>query len=402
MIKTLKDERTGAFPTPRQLLLLRAIFGRGDVLFHAFNDWKKSVNIETDIDPGSYRLLPMLYHSLKTNGIEDPLLGKLKGIYKQTWVKNNFLFITSKHILLLLEKHGINTLVLKGAAMALHYYQDFGLRSMQDFDILIPVQHRKEAINLLLKNGFYPVLLSKSRLSESFLTIQHSWGFINPAKQNIDLHWHTMYECLTLEANDFFWNGAEDLTVFGVNTKTLNASDQIVHICAHGISGNVVPPIRWIADTIMIIEKSGDTIDWDRIVLIAQKYNLNLILHKSLTYLYETFYENIPVAFLDKLSRLPVKHYMVWEWKIRTRPVTSFGDALHMINRYFRYQGQMDDPHLLRLPFFPLGLFTFAYYVSAQKSFLTFVWWMIKKTIKRSIRLFHHINKIILKKRRIL
>ncbi len=401
MIKTLKYERTGAFPSHQQLLLLRAIFGQNDAQFHAFNDWKKTVNFETDIDPGSYRLLPLLYNSLKKNGINDPLLGKLKGIYKQTWVKNNFLFITSKHILHLFENQGIKTLVLKGAALALRYYQDLGLRSMQDFDILVPIRHRREAINLLRTNGFYPVILSKSRLSESFLNIQHSWGFINPAKQNVDLHWHTMYECLTLEANDFFWNGADDLVVFGIKTKTLNASDQIIHICAHGISGNVVPPVRWIADAIMIIDKSGDTIDWDRIVYVAQKYSLNLILYKSLTYLYETFYRNIPVAFLDKLSRLPVKRYMLWEWKIRTRPVTSFGDALHMINRYFRYRGQMDDPHLRKVPFFPLGLFTFAYYVSAQTSFLNFAMWIIRKTAKRAFRLFLHIPKIFVRKKRI-
>ncbi|HSR18731.1 MAG TPA: hypothetical protein VLM39_11630, partial [Ignavibacteriaceae bacterium] len=76
--------------TKEQELLLKASLFEGDKFIYAWEKWKSCVNFE-QIDPGSYRLLPLLYQNLVKHEIKDPLTERLKGIYRRTWFENQIL-----------------------------------------------------------------------------------------------------------------------------------------------------------------------------------------------------------------------------------------------------------------------------------------------------------------------
>ena len=52
------------------------------------------------------------------------------------------------------ERAGIECMLLKGAALTLRHYRDFGLRNMGDFDLLIHPHDIERAARLLLQNGW--------------------------------------------------------------------------------------------------------------------------------------------------------------------------------------------------------------------------------------------------------
>ena len=92
------------FPNQAQELLLKAsLFERTEML-PAFTEWKALVDFEKDVEHGSFRQLPLLYYNLNSNNVEDDIVPRLKGIYRQAWSKNQILFYKTGQVLQLLQK----------------------------------------------------------------------------------------------------------------------------------------------------------------------------------------------------------------------------------------------------------------------------------------------------------
>ena len=81
-------------------------------------------------------------------------MNKFKGIYQLTWYRNQMLFHNMAILLRRFHNAGIQTMIIKGAALTLLYYRDYGLRPMKDFDVLIHTKQATAAINLLKKLGW--------------------------------------------------------------------------------------------------------------------------------------------------------------------------------------------------------------------------------------------------------
>src|SRR3990172_3071094 len=81
----------GSWPTAQQELLLRAALQQGSEALNAWEMWKKAVPFD-QMDPASVRLLPLVYRNMQTQcDLEDPLLQKLKGVYRHAWAMNQLL-----------------------------------------------------------------------------------------------------------------------------------------------------------------------------------------------------------------------------------------------------------------------------------------------------------------------
>jgi hypothetical protein len=67
--------------TANQELLLKAALLSGEESINAFREWQDSDDWEECREPGSFRLLPLLYINLQKQGVDNPVMGQLKGIY---------------------------------------------------------------------------------------------------------------------------------------------------------------------------------------------------------------------------------------------------------------------------------------------------------------------------------
>jgi len=283
-------------------MLLKAALLTGNQALDAWQRWKLMVDIDR-LDQGSHRLLPKLYHNLKAELPGDPLMGRLKGVYRQTWYKNQLLFHHTATVLHSLHQASIETITLKGAALVVVNYQDEGLRHMDDFDVLVRPEQALIAMQVLKDSGWQ----SDYQSPDALLTYEHAAEFRDSAKRKIDLHWRAIWEGRRSISEDDFWEAAVKIKVAGVETLALYPSDQLLHVCVHGANWNVVPPLRWVADAMTIIQSSSP-VDWGRLVEQAEKRELTLLMHETLAYLQGLLGAPVPSVVLQSLRATPFSY----------------------------------------------------------------------------------------------
>jgi hypothetical protein len=311
-----RERKNNCWPTRAQELLLKAALLSGQKANGAWREWKSSADIER-VDTASFRLLPLLYANLRAERIQDPLMDKLKGVYRQVWYKNRLFFHHMAALLRSLHDAGIETLVLKGAPLVVSFYRNYGVRPMTDFDVLVPTRQASAAVHLLQSLGWLPADRWPETFHEAYVTVGNALGFKDAAGGQLDLHWHVLPECCRPDADDVFWAGAGAVEIDGVATQTLNAADHMLHVCAHGMKWDPVAPIRWVADA-MTIMKSGVALDWDRLAAETEKRRLVWPLKEALRYLRETFDAPVPSRILDRIESIPASRRDLIEYRYKT------------------------------------------------------------------------------------
>ena len=296
------NNEAGCWPTPDQELMLRAALLQREPALEAWNEWKRNVNIDV-IDYGSHRMVPQLYRNLQRHGVKEQLMERFKGVYRYYLYKNEILMHRIGSLLAAFEDAGIETMVLKGAALIQLYYRESGLRPMLDADVLVHANQAKQAMELLTKLRWKPVRYTQPQMR---IPILHSTPFEDGGGRQVDLHWHLFWECFNASDNDDYWTNSIPIKIGGVQTLALSPTDQLLHTCWHGARWNEVPPIRWIADAMAIMGASAEEIDWARLFKKAQKHHIVMPIKDTLTYLKKTFDAPIPDTLLKSLSAIRI------------------------------------------------------------------------------------------------
>jgi len=90
---------------------------------------------------------------------------------------------------------GIGKVVLlKGMAMTLHYYRDFGVRVMGDIDVLIAKEQLPIVLPLLQSAGWQQFGTRFDLTNPDHLRRWHALSFTHPKGMNLDLHWSFIQE----------------------------------------------------------------------------------------------------------------------------------------------------------------------------------------------------------------
>ena len=334
--RLFSSDSGGCRPTGEQELLLRAALLKGKDALDAWREWKAGVDIDR-LDAGSLRLLPLLYRNLRNHGIEDPLMKTFRGVHRYIWYKNRIIFHNLASLLDSFHDEKIETILLKGVALILLYYKDYGLRYLGDFDLLVPTEQAGAAIQMLLRLGWTPEGRSAESLTGPFISSRHSHHFRNHAEQVCDLHWHVLTESSWPNADDDFWEGAVSISFDGVSTRALNPSDQLFHVCGHGAKWNPIPPLRWAADAMAILNAAPSEINWGRFIDRARKLRLILPARDTMNYLRNVLEAPIPPAVLQDMEDLPVSRGERIEYQLKTKPDDRSGPLLRFRLRYYEY-----------------------------------------------------------------
>lgn len=296
----MQSSSGGAFPNPSQQLLLKAALMDKNVALPAWKQWRKIVDFELDVDHGSFRLLPLTYHNLTSLGYSDDLVeGRLKGIYRQAWIKNQQLFYKTGTVLETLHNAGIKTAVLKGIALTELVYKNYGIRPMADMDILVPFTESHHAIDVLKKTGF---VLQDAHLLEHNLEYGRGIAFKDDDGTEIDLHWHAISHAHENIKITDFWDEVIPIEIAGVKTHIFSATDNLFHTIVHGIRRNPEPPIRWIADAVSITNSKYVSVDWQRLLSYSQKLRVYLQIKEALLYIDKHFGAHIPQEVIDQIN----------------------------------------------------------------------------------------------------
>ena len=290
-----------AWPNAEQGRVLQAIFAPPPDALAAFHAWRDNVDLEGDVDGGVFRLLPLLYLRLSAMGVDDPLMRRLKGVYRRAWSDTHALFHATAPALQALHAAGIETLLLKGAPMVLLCYRQHGARPMADLDIAVRQRDLDAALHALAAAGWIP----DAPIGEAERRFRHARTFRGPTGQEIDLHWHMLFESGSDAADAPFWANREPLAFQGIPTTALAPSLELVHVLAHGLRPNRESPIRWVADALTLLRAQGATVDWAQVAGVAAQLGLSRRIAVGLRYLRDQHGQDIPEATLRALDDAP-------------------------------------------------------------------------------------------------
>jgi len=318
----------GNRPTPEQLLVLHAALDEPGPAAAAWERWRAAVELD-DADPGSTRLLPLVYRNLGPGAFDTEVAERLKGLYRRAWSQNQLLFRRAAEAVGALEAAGIETMAIKGVSLALLSYGDAGARPMDDADVLVPIARTHEAIEVLGAAGWR----AGHDDPLAWTQIHHSLGFARPGGGNVDLHWFALWQPAR---DDELWRAAVPMDLAGIATRAPCPADQLLLACVHGTPWSPLPPFRWIADAVVTARAAGDGLDWDRVGEEAERRELTVATGAALAYLRDEFDLPVPRSLLDRLAATPASCHERAAFRAAGRPDSPVRTLRMAWDRYRR------------------------------------------------------------------
>jgi hypothetical protein len=318
-------------PTAEQRLLLRAALLEGEPGRKAWERWRDGIDIER-LDTGSQRLLPQLYRNVQTHATGDPLLERLKGVYRHAWSANGVLFRDARQLLGALARADIRMVVLDGCALVTLYYRDQGARAVDSIAVMISPDDIPEAARVLAGEGWGSADLARLARTGPYTSQVRLLGERRP----VDLLWDPFPEGCTPEIRHGFWVNAEPAEIAGIASHVLAPTEELLRICVRAARWEEPPPFRRLADALLLLRTVGPRVDWTRLVNQARRARVVLPVLASLSLLREVLEAPVPD---DSLRRLEAEPAGAGEWleqRLREAPRPRLGRLPDLLFRYRR------------------------------------------------------------------
>ena len=317
-------------PTRMQELALAAALGEPQEARAAWSNLLDGSGEIPALDAGSFRLLPLIHRNLGGDGAEVPAGSILRGIYRQAWYRNQVAGAALTGVIGELQAKGIEPMLLKGWAVVELAYKEPGSRPMNDADLLVRPKHFDAACDVLIASGFEPV----SGVGRSFRGRRtfHAVAFRNAAGIDIDLHHHMLEECCWNRADAGIWQRSSS-QAFGTTTvRVLSPADLLINLCVHGVRWDPVPPLRWIADAVMLIR--AQEVDWEVVVAESVRRGVALSMKAALSEV--SSLEPVPAEVLDALGRSKPGFLERSDFRAQQSRDSTAGMVARYLTRYLR------------------------------------------------------------------
>lgn len=290
-------------PDELQTLLLRAALLDGDDALRAYSAWSPHIDLAKDVDGGTFRMLPLAYINLTRLGVRDPMLQRMKSVYRYAWADQQGQLQFASEMGARIQAIGVPVLASKGIVLATAFYDSPALRPMSDIDFAVSRENLPATLKLLRGSGWRPEYnLDDPEFYDWFVRREHAIAMYH-GKRQLDLHWQLFQECLSHRTNALIWAAAVPLPLSTVTLLRPCTPDLFLQACIHGLRPNPMPSFRWIADAVMILRKEGRAFDWDLLVDRARAVHVPWRLHFALTLLRRDFNQDIPEAVFSALQR---------------------------------------------------------------------------------------------------
>lgn len=287
---------------PRDRLLLRAALLEGTAARAAWDELSPDFDLDP-LDHGRTRILPLLHQSLLRLGIDDERLPRLRGVRHYAWARNQVRLRTLMPLVRRLRVAGIETLLLKGAALLAAFLPDFSLRPMDDIDLLVRPGDVQRVLPLLATSGYQPVNVKPWSIVPLAMQDGPGYPFVNDSGDELDLHWHALHYDRRPAADAALWAGARTARLFGTPALVPCPADLLLQVCAHAAGWSQTHGLRWVADALVILRGAGPAFDWSRLESEALAHRVAPPLHAALTILRQDLDQPVPDAVLAALRR---------------------------------------------------------------------------------------------------
>jgi len=298
-----------AWPTKSQLTLLKAALLPPEQAEPHWYQFITEHNLQ-ELDHGCTQVLPMAFINLKDRMKNDINKKICLSSYKYVWAKNHLLMHDAKTLLSLLNKHGIDVCVLKGAAFIGHYYPDYGMRVLGDIDLLVKPNQMSALIDLLESNQ-YKIKSNQDEVNaRGLLKLFYARSFVNDRGTDFDIHQYLSPFLVNRDFTKRLWMNKRPIDLFDIKNLAyvLSPTYQLLHTVLHGLQYAPVSSVRWVVDATNLLNHHGTYIDWNELIEVCSTHHLNLPMRQSLDFLSKELQIKIPDDVL-----LHFKHIKITE-----------------------------------------------------------------------------------------
>jgi hypothetical protein len=235
---------------------------------------------------------------------------RLTDIAQRTWAMNAALVAHWAEATAALGQAGIETLTLKGMALAQTVYPEPGLRSMADIDLLVRPADRIAAMDVLRGLGYRTPGSAADRLAAS-----RSFSELVRDGTLIDLHWHAArylrFEGVVQIDHDGLWRRARPLVTPRGRSLALCPEDLLLHLVLHLTLGSEFARVLWYADIDAVVRHYAAQLDWERLAAEAERWRTRALADWALGVVRESFDTPLPPGLLERLRRGRVRRAAV-------------------------------------------------------------------------------------------
>jgi hypothetical protein len=244
---------------------------------------------------GQHGVAPLLYHRLKQLSVVLPgeLAEELKRAYLRNAARNMSLYQELGKLLQRLREQDIAVIALKGAHLAKAVYDNIGLRTMGDIDLLARKGDLLRIDKELLALGY------KARSKGT-----HRSNYTPPKNGfPVDIHWglDTSRQPLRIDVEGL-WSRAQPLTLARVPALALSPEDLLLHLCLHTARHVYDMRIRMLCDIDEVSRHYGAGLDWQEISARARQWGIARAVYVVLRLAQELLEVTVPVGWLALLQ----------------------------------------------------------------------------------------------------
>lgn len=243
--------------------LIRLYGMHGGVPADRIRAWFESICFE-QLSPECVCMAAVMCAENDYRGVPDELQPRLKGILRYHRMLNSGLYAAMCAMVREYNRHGIEVLAMKGAAVKAGYRPDF-VRPMWDVDILVRPEHYDRALEIAREQGYHGSWAP------------HSVDLKRGSTEAIDLHCVYLKDLRSRKNRDYWpacrelhWNKAD----FFVPDRCALMLQLIVN--AHNNFTTHLGsffPLRWVMDIDALLY-GEEPFDWDALVRLAKKLQL--------------------------------------------------------------------------------------------------------------------------------
>ncbi len=319
----------GIFPRGRLQPLVLAALGSGDTGQH----WHSYVQALQGTYPneGEIRLYPLVADHLGDAYHDMPKHDLIESAVR--WARSRAMAckIAKSEVESLFDAAGIAHIWTKGSALATQVYARPELRLSQDVDALFKWADFSRVNDVASENNWprkLPVELPKG-LFGGYRSTELSFT-LSPTC-DLDLSWHPRPIFTFDQAmNDWLWSTGS-VPQHSSLRREASLEWLLIEAIEHGLRPNIVAPIRWLVDVILIL-KSARSLEWEVIVDFADRYQMRAMLCFGLETA-DAFCSLVPVEILATLRRTRFSTLELHELTARL----NSGDASHTYHTEYAY-----------------------------------------------------------------
>jgi hypothetical protein len=247
------------------------------------------------LEPGTFALTPLLYRRLETWGAEDPLLPKLKGLYRHSWTRNQLLLGQLKTIAHAFASAEIDMLAAGGCLLVGGFYGEPALRPLDRLDLLVHQADAVAAAAHLQSLGWSAARASDLSRLERLPAVWFSRG---------------EGRVVVLRTRIFPpevspWDDRIVFELDGIQCGGLSGARQLLWTCLGDDRHQIWGRVQWLSDLRALVENDPGP-DWERVLKDTETLRAGLPVRDALTYARE-LQIGIPPPVLERLEAVPAR-----------------------------------------------------------------------------------------------